>query len=86
MSFGTNIIKLRENPNFANAGKIWSKDETRELLSKLFKNQDLESIALEHKISINSIKLKILDCAFNALLEKQLMMYVKYLNLKRRNF
>ena len=45
--------------------KIWSGKESEEMISKLFKGQSLESIALEHKCTIRILELRILHCAYN---------------------
>ena len=62
-----NILKLKENPETANAGKKWTDGELTELLLQRKNEMPLEEIAKFHKRTYGSIKSKLLHYAVSLL-------------------
>ena len=67
-----NILKLRENPETANAGKKWSEEEINELLTNI-KTMTFEEVAIIHKRTTGSVKGKLLSIALSLIDKKMLI-------------
>lgn len=61
MSFGTRLKELRSNEYTSNAGTKWTIDEDKNLVQEIVDNKSYEEIALEHKRTISSIKLRVIS-------------------------
>ena len=52
-----NMQALKQNPETENMGKKWSEEETNNLLTAIKDGSSLDELAIEHKRSINSIRI-----------------------------
>ena len=60
-SFGTNMLKMRSVEETMNVGKKWTIEEDIKLLEEFTENKTYEEIALEHKRTAYSIKLRVIS-------------------------
>ena len=60
-SLGTRKQELRTNDETLNAGKKWTIEEDIKLLEEFTENKTYEEIALEHKRTAYSIKLRVIS-------------------------
>ena len=61
MTLGTRLKELRSNEDTSNAGTKWTIDEDKNLVQEIVDNKSYEEIALEHKRTILSIKLRVIS-------------------------
>ena len=61
-SFGTNMLKMRSVEETMNVGTKWTIEEDIKLLEEFTENKTYEEIALEHKRTTNSIRLRVISC------------------------
>ena len=67
-----NMQALKQNPETENMGKKWSEEETNNLLTAIKDGSSLDELAIEHKRSINSIRIKLLGVADNYITNKKM--------------
>ena len=60
-SFGTMIQELRSKDETLNAGTKWTIEEDNKLVQEITDNKTYEEIALEHKRTAYSIKLRVIS-------------------------
>ena len=61
MTLGTRLKELRSNEDTSNAGTKWTIDEDKNLVQEIVDNKSYEEIALEHKRTILSIKVRVIS-------------------------
>jgi len=61
MTLGTRISEIRKNEETSNAGNRWSIEEDNKLVEEIENSKVYEEIALNHKRSILSIKLRVIS-------------------------
>jgi len=61
MPLGTRISEIRKNEETSNAGNRWSIEEDNKLVEEIENSKVYEEIALNHKRSILSIKLRVIS-------------------------
>ena len=61
MTFGTRLKELRSKEDTSNVGTKWTIDEDKNLVQEIVDNKSYEEIALEHKRTILSIKLRVIS-------------------------
>jgi hypothetical protein len=60
-SFGAKMLEIRDNEETMNVGKKWTIEEDIKLAREITDNKTYEEIALEHKRTANSIKLRVIS-------------------------
>lgn len=57
--------KLRENPETSRSGSLWTSEEDKQLMDRAYSKMAVEQIALEHKRTAVSVKLRIMQNVLN---------------------
>jgi hypothetical protein len=60
-SFGTNMLKMRDNEETMNVGKKWTIEEDIKLAQEIAENKTYEEIATEHKRTTHAIHLRVIS-------------------------
>ena len=81
-SFGTRMHELRCKDELFNVGTRWTIEEDNKLVQEITDNKTYEEIALEHKRTINSIRLRVISHIIYPKIKDDVEIDIKALSLK----
>jgi hypothetical protein len=81
-SFGTMMQELRSKEETLNSGTKWTIEEDNKLVQEIADNKTYEEIALEHKRTINSIRLRVISHIIYPKIKDDVEFDIKALSLK----
>jgi hypothetical protein len=81
-SFGIMMQELRSKEETLNVGTKWTIEEDNKLVQEITDNKTYEEIALEHKRTINSIRLRVISHIIYPKIKDDVEFDIKALSLK----